>query len=159
LVLDTNVLLDWLVFRNPAAQAIESAIRSCRVAWWSTAALHAEFEHVVQRGFDRRWAIDPARLATTWADWAQEPPAHQRFDATALRCRDPDDQKFLDFAVQSGADWLLTRDRDLLVLGRRVAAAHGVQIITPEAWILQQGGGMNANAADVGAHSYPQDGA
>jgi putative PIN family toxin of toxin-antitoxin system len=159
LVLDTNVTLDWLVFKNPASLAVGDAIRSHRVAWWSTDSLRDEFEHVMQRGLDPRWTVDADLLAETWTRWVAAPPVHQRIETRPPRCRDPDDQKFLDFAVQSGADWLLTRDRDLLVLRRRVATEHAVKIITPEAWILQHIVDTNTDAIDVCTHSYPQAGA
>jgi predicted nucleic acid-binding protein len=46
-------------------------------------------------------------------------------------CRDPDDQKFLEAALASRADFLLTKDRALLDLARRVT--H-FRIVAPEAF-------------------------
>jgi predicted nucleic acid-binding protein len=62
----------------------------------------------------------------------------RRIDSTAAEaeraqlptCRDPDDQKFLEAALNSRADFLLTKDRALLDLARRVAP---LRIMTPEA--------------------------
>ncbi len=45
-----------------------------------------------------------------------------------VKCKDPDDQPFLDLAVSSEADFQVTRDSDLLAIGR-VAATR---ILTPE---------------------------
>jgi len=50
------------------------------------------------------------------------------------RCRDPDDQKFLELAQACGAQWLLSRDRELLKLARRTRRGHGFDILTPQAW-------------------------
>jgi len=44
-------------------------------------------------------------------------------------CRDPDDQKFLEAALAAGAAFLLTRDKALLELARRIEA---FRIVTPE---------------------------
>ncbi|MGQ0585728.1 MAG: putative toxin-antitoxin system toxin component, PIN family [Gammaproteobacteria bacterium] len=44
------------------------------------------------------------------------------------RCRDPDDQKFVDLAIAGNADVLVTGDRDLLAMKGDVAFA----IETPE---------------------------
>jgi hypothetical protein len=50
------------------------------------------------------------------------------------RCRDPDDQKFLELARACRADLLLTRDRALLELARRTP----FRIVTPRAWAMLQ---------------------
>ena len=50
------------------------------------------------------------------------------------RCRDPDDQKFLDLAASSGARWLLSRDDHLLSLARRTRRDGLFEIVTPQAW-------------------------
>jgi predicted nucleic acid-binding protein len=51
----------------------------------------------------------------------------------SLRCRDGDDQKFLDLAHFAGARWLISRDRALLDLAKR--ARHlGFEILTPALW-------------------------
>ena len=42
-------------------------------------------------------------------------------------CRDPDDDLILALATQSGCEYLVTGDRDLLVLGR----LGNLQIVTP----------------------------
>ena len=56
-------------------------------------------------------------------------------DLTPLpACRDPDDQKFLELAQASGAQWLISKDRDLLKLARRTRKAGWFLILKPEQW-------------------------
>lgn len=43
-----------------------------------------------------------------------------------VECRDPDDQVFIELAIASGADVVVSGDADLLVLAGRV----GVSILT-----------------------------
>ncbi len=50
------------------------------------------------------------------------------------RCADPDDQQFLELAQACGAQWLLSRDNELLKLARRTRRDHGFDILTPQAW-------------------------
>jgi predicted nucleic acid-binding protein len=50
------------------------------------------------------------------------------------RCRDPDDQKFLELAMASGAAVLFSRDAEVLKLGRRTARQGWFQILRPEDW-------------------------
>jgi predicted nucleic acid-binding protein len=48
-------------------------------------------------------------------------------------CRDPDDQKFLELARACGADFLVSRDRALLEIGRRKGRPLPFAIVTPAA--------------------------
>ena len=55
LVLDTNAVLDWLVFHNPTSQPIAQAIVSGEVRWIVNAAVRDELAHVLSRGVVDRW--------------------------------------------------------------------------------------------------------
>jgi predicted nucleic acid-binding protein len=132
-VLDTNVVLDWMVFRNPACTPFVQAIESGRLRWWATAAMRDELAHVLGRGVASDRSPDLPTLWATWDRWActVEAPTLSG-EATRIRCTDPDDQKFVDLAL-GHATWLISRDRAVLKLARR-AARLGVQVLTPERW-------------------------
>lgn len=49
-------------------------------------------------------------------------------------CTDPDDQKFLELALQAHADTLITKDKALLKLAKKTARNNMFAIITPQAW-------------------------
>jgi uncharacterized protein len=135
-VLDTNAVLDWLIFRNPASIPLGNAIFSGSVRWLTSTNLRAELSHVLARGVVNEWATDFTFLWDTWNTHAIElpdPPEHHGH--ARLRCTDPDDQKFIDFAVAHQAEWLLTRDRAVLKLRKR-ALSLGLVIATPQAWSL-----------------------
>ena len=68
-----------------------------------------------------------------WDTWASMCPVVDEPSPAAMRCTDPDDQKFIDLALRSGASALLTRDRAVLKLARR-ARGHGLRIETAIAW-------------------------
>jgi predicted nucleic acid-binding protein len=136
LVLDTNVVLDWLLFGDPSATPISAAIESQQVRWIATAAMREELAEVLRRGLAASRGVDPRAVLRAWdehADLIPEPPRQPA--ALALRCTDPDDQKFLDLARAERALWLLSRDRAVLRLARR-AAALGIRISVPERWSL-----------------------
>ena len=133
-VLDTNAVLDWLVFQNPASTPLENAIFSGSVLWLTSINMRAELRHVLERGVVKKWTTDFSSLWATWNTHAVElpdPPEHR--GQARLRCTDPDDQKFVDFAVAHQAQWLLTRDRAVLKLRERTLSL-GLVIATPEAW-------------------------
>jgi putative PIN family toxin of toxin-antitoxin system len=55
-------------------------------------------------------------------------------DMSLPRCRDRDDQKFLELAYQAKAVALLTRDDELLRLARRAKRDGLFAILKPNAW-------------------------
>lgn len=134
LILDSNTLFDWLVFAEPAACTVGAAVEAGTVRWLCSEPLWAEWVYTLARPIAARW--EPARqlalanLADTrrWPTFASQPaPA-------ALRCRDGDDQKFLDLALAHPGSALLTRDKALLRLTRR-AATQGVRIASAATWL------------------------
>jgi predicted nucleic acid-binding protein len=130
-VLDTNVVLDWLVFRNPRADALGAALEAGTLQWLSCPPMRSELVHMLASQRLARWAPDVSevlgrhdRLVTL----CDEPA----LALVRLRCSDPDDQVFVDLALAQRADWLWTHDRALLKLARR-AAALGLRIGAPVA--------------------------
>lgn len=134
-VLDTNVVLDWLLFRDPACAGLAARLQSQQLVWHSTAAMREELAQVLPRPQFLRWNVDIEQVLAGFdqhsrqAQAPADPPP-----LAALRCRDPDDQKFIDLACAIGARWLFSRDRALLDLARP-ALARGVAIITPADWL------------------------
>jgi predicted nucleic acid-binding protein len=137
LVLDTNVVLDWLYFADPGCESLVLAIRSREVRWIATPAMRGEIEHVLGRGIRARRPVDATAILEAWDRWASMTATPGGPPAATLRCTDPDDQKFIDLALQAGASALLTRDRAVLKLARR-ARAHGLRITTTAAWQQQR---------------------
>ena len=134
LVLDTNVVLDWLVFRNPRCQALAREVALGSVRWLACPAMRCELAHVLSRGVVDRYTTDPSPLWAFWTRHAVEladPPAVDL--PQRLRCTDPDDQKFIDFALSQRTRWLLSRDKAVLKLAKR-ALPLGLIIVTPEGW-------------------------
>jgi uncharacterized protein len=133
-VLDTNALLDWLIFQNPNCIGLGEAVKAGSVRLLTSPSLRGELSHVLARGVVNRWTTDFSSLWATLDQHAVELPDPPGGNASLrLRCTDPDDQKFIDFAVAHQAQWLLTRDRAVLKL-RKKALAFGLVITTPEAW-------------------------
>jgi predicted nucleic acid-binding protein len=129
-VLDTNVVLDWLVFRDPGVAALAAEVEAGRLRWRATPRMRAEFGAVLARGHLDRWAPDRERLLTAFDRFslvdAEAPPCR-------LVCTDGDDQGFIDLAVHRRCRWLVTHDRALLKLASR-ARAYGVQVLPPARW-------------------------
>ena len=133
IVLDSNVVLDWLVFGDPAVQAVAAAITRKQLRWIATDAMADELEHVLTSSKIKARLYDTTRILDQWRACVQTVVAPAAALPGTPRCTDPDDQKFIDLALAAGASALLSRDRAVLKLAR--AARHfGVHILTPAAW-------------------------
>jgi predicted nucleic acid-binding protein len=132
-VLDTNVVLGWLLFHDPRCATIGSAITERRVRWLIDEPLRAELAHVLGRGI-AGWPLDAERILSACGSLSigVEGEASTQLPMN-MRCTDPDDQKFIDFALANRVSALLTHDRAVLKLARR-AAALGLWIGPPERW-------------------------
>lgn len=130
LVLDTNVALDLLHFADPAALPILRALEAGRAQSFVTAETLDELQRVVNYP---EFGLNPSAQAEMLARYR----AGSRLVATPApkaslpRCRDPDDQPFLDLAAAVEADVLVSKDRALLKLARWPNL--GFRILTPDA--------------------------
>jgi predicted nucleic acid-binding protein len=129
-VLDTQVVLDWLVFRDATTLTLGRAIESGSLRWLASQPMRAEIEHVLDRGVGASRRPDRAAIRDACDRLAL--PADVAA-TSALRCTDPDDQMFIDLALAVGARWLFTRDKALLRIAAR-ALARGVCILRPTDW-------------------------
>lgn len=116
LVIDTHWLLDLWLFHDPRAQALDTALAVGQVRWLACAAMRDELARVLnypalQRAREARGLGADAVLARfdRHACLQPHPPA------SPWRCRDPDDQVFIDLAWAHQAH-LLSRDRAVLAL-------------------------------------------
>lgn len=131
IVLDTNVVLDWLLFADGGVAGVAAALESGHLQWLACLRMRDEFKGTLLRPELARWRPDSERLLAMFDTYAVmlDPPA----SVSTLLCDDVDDQLFIDLAVQSKASWLVSHDRAVLRLRRR-AAALGLQIVKPARW-------------------------
>jgi putative PIN family toxin of toxin-antitoxin system len=119
-VLDTNIVLDLWVFDEPQAAALRNHIEAGTSGWIATAAMREELARVL--------AYPPiAKRLTARALHADTVLAH--FDRRAqllpdapkapYACKDTDDQKFIDLAVQHAAA-LHSKDAQVLCMKKRL---------------------------------------
>lgn len=134
IVLDTNIVLDWLLFSDRGVSALAAALEDGRLRWLACRRMRDEFEHTLRRPELARWSPDSERLLARFDRHAVmlDPPT----SAPDLRCDDADDQVFVDLAVQAKAAWLISHDRAVLRLRRR-AARIGLKIAKPASWSPQ----------------------
>lgn len=134
IVIDTQVVMDWLVFRDARVQALADALTSGTLRWMVAPSMRDEIRHVMGRGVAAAYAPDLAFIESQFDAHALpvDTIAPQPL-AGRLVCRDPDDQKFIDLALAANARWLVSRDKAVLALAKR-ARLRGLTILKPELW-------------------------
>ena len=131
-VIDTNRVLDLWLFDEPKVAQLKHAIETGALRWLATAAMREELARVLtypvivaQRVRRSRSA---AQVLAAFDRWAQlVAPAL----AAPVRCRDADDQMFIDLAVAWRAR-LFSKDREIIALTRPLAAL-GVAMLAGDA--------------------------
>jgi putative PIN family toxin of toxin-antitoxin system len=120
-VLDTNIVLDLWLYKDPATPALLEALTNKTVQWLATQVMRDELErvlaytHIAQRlAFSQLVAED--LLAQFYAHAQLMPVA-----AKALFvCKDADDQKFIDLAAEHQTQ-LISKDKAVLTMRNRMA--------------------------------------
>ncbi len=141
LVLDTNVWLDWLAFDDTTIAPLKLAHAEGGIEIFSDEACTRELIAVLNYDLGKR-SLDAGTQKIKFAEFQRLVRPHpnptplrrggSESVATPLpKCRDPDDQKFLELARDCGADYLVTKDKALLVLARRKTRPPPCRIVTP----------------------------
>ncbi|KFE72165.1 putative toxin-antitoxin system toxin component, PIN family [Hyalangium minutum] len=129
-VLDTNVVLDLLVFDDPVSRPLAEALAQGSLIAWADAETLLELERVLTLPI---FKLDEVRQRDVYARYLsqvrQVPASIQEPLPELPRCRDRDDQKFLLLTARAGAAWLVSKDKRVLSLADR----HGLPftIVSP----------------------------
>lgn len=159
-VLDTNTALALWWFEDPQLAPLAAAIAAQRLRPIASPPLVAEWRAILLRlnahgttAAESATAPEYARAPTVsqvplslrgqqaqaqfaqWVRLVDHPDARWLATADLPCCRDPEDQKFLECAGFHQVTWLITRDKALLRLARRLKPGTApLTIVTPEAW-------------------------
>ena len=128
LVIDTNVLVSFALLPGTTTRrAVEFALRGdlliasdATLAELRQVLLRSKFDRYVGRAEREAFLVLVERVAI-----------HADIVERIRVCLDPSDDKFLEAAVNGGAEMLMTGDTALLALG----PFRGIDIITPAAYL------------------------
>ncbi len=141
-VFDTNVLLSLFVFKDSRFAPLRGEVVTGRWQALTSPSCLAEYRRVLGYPlFDLSSEHQEAAYAA-YLELAQQVDGVSRPEITLPKCRDKDDQMFLELARDGQADWLVTADKALLKLrrGRRLDGLF--RILTPDEALVQQGSGQ-----------------
>ncbi|WP_225033418.1 putative toxin-antitoxin system toxin component, PIN family [Paraburkholderia sp. XV] len=137
-VLDSNVWIDILVFDDPHTRPILAALESGALRALIDARCLAELTYVLDYPqFEKRAVDKTAALATLARLSTLVEPTPDENAPTLPKCKDRDDQKFLELAYAMQADWLVSKDRAVLKLAKRVARDFGFRIAQPAPFVVE----------------------
>lgn len=121
LVLDTNIVLDLLVFSDPAARPLQTGLAQGTLDWLATPAMRDELERVL--GYAQiasRLVHAGMRTGDVLADFDRRSRIVEAAAKAPVTCSDADDQMFIDLAVRHRC-LLLSKDAAVLALKKRLA--------------------------------------
>ena len=117
IVLDTNVVLDLFHWANVDAVPIMAALEAGRIECLVDESTLDELRRVLTYP---QLKLTPDMIAERYARYSGLVTVVPACEAGPLpRCKDRDDQKFLELAERSGADLLVSKDKALLKLRGR----------------------------------------
>lgn len=125
-VIDTNIVLDLLVFQDPATlvlnQALTAALALGHPRWLATAAMREELVRVLDYPqVGKRMVFYGRSPVQVLAQFDRLSHLADLAPKATVTCKDPDDQKFIDLAVAHGAA-LLSKDQAVLCMDKRMRA-------------------------------------
>ncbi|MFT4192946.1 MAG: putative toxin-antitoxin system toxin component, PIN family [Comamonas sp.] len=120
IVIDTNVVLDLFIFADPEARPLRARLEAQHFDWLATAAMRTELERVLAYAhLLPRMAYYQIGAADVLTAFDQHARLVDAAPGVPLVCKDADDQKFIDLAVQHRS-LLLSKDKAVLKLRKRL---------------------------------------
>jgi|SRR5450830_346657 len=133
-VIDTNVCLDLFVFNDPRWAKLVAGIESGEIEAVTRSDCRDEYNIVLH--YKHLPLDDDSRpLAAARFDQMIKVVAPPDNGVKLPVCSDKADQKFLEIARDAGAEVLITKDKALLKLARRLAREGMFKVMLPEKWI------------------------
>ncbi len=141
-VLDSNIWVDILIFDDAVARPIRAALEAGRLEAIISPACREELRRVLGYPQFAHYALD-TEVALAWVDRVTrsvadpEEAARAQGETFVPRCKDRDDQKFLVLADAANAAYLVSKDKAVLKLKRRMAKYCDVAVLPPKQFVAQ----------------------
>lgn len=126
LILDTNVILDLLVFKDLSAEPIRLLLDAKMVDAIRSEASTLELIDVIQRPAFKLSREEQEIILQAWESNTRL-LENEAIEPAPFTCRDLDDQVFLDMAYSIRPALLLSKDLRVLEL-QTIAKRHGIEI-------------------------------
>ena len=136
-VLDTNILLDILVFDDQRAHPLRAALEAQLIDAVATQNTVDEFLDVIGRSQFGLSVEQQKLIALQWKGWARL-ITDQEVIIAPWKCKDRDDQVFINLAYSLRPATLISKDKQVLKIAKR-AIKESVVITSNHAQFLASG--------------------
>ena len=138
LILDTNIILDLFVFNDPdlasRKPALLAGLENKQLNWIATTDMRIELERVLTYPkITPRMTFYQVTADDVLAKFDQLATLVDPAPKAKWICKDPDDQRFIDLAVQHKAT-LLSKDQAVLSMAKRMTALGAAARAAPRNW-------------------------
>lgn len=131
LVLDTNIVLDVLVFGDPVAAPVARGLSEGTLRWLATLEMREELARVLDYPkLAPRVAFHRGAAVQVLEDFDRHACLVDVPAKAPLTCGDPDDQKFIDLAIAHRCT-LLSKDGEVLRMKKRLAK---LEVVAASSW-------------------------
>jgi putative PIN family toxin of toxin-antitoxin system len=107
-IIDTNILISAVLKGRKPREIIEFIVNKCDIQWIVSQEIITEYKDVLNR---RKLKLTP-EIRQEWLDKIETIPLVIDVEQKVNFPRDQKDAKFLECAIASNADFLITGDRD-----------------------------------------------
>ena len=117
-VLDTNILLDLFYFKDKSVAYLFECLKTHQVQGFTCELIWDELEEVLARKPFNQTVEEVNFIRSNYQNlltW-QTPQKNN----SGIKCNDPDDQIFVELAVELAPCSLITKDKDLLILQKKL---------------------------------------
>jgi predicted nucleic acid-binding protein len=118
IVLDTNILLDMLVFDDDRAHPLRAALDANQLDAVATNKTFAEFLSVIGREQFSLNKDQQQLISEQWKKWARIVSDDDLCQAP-WKCKDRDDQVFINLAYSFRPSALISKDKQVLKIAKR----------------------------------------
>lgn len=121
-VLDTNVLVSALLYNNGELAWLPGAWKSGAVVPLASEGVIDELTRIVAQLGQKKFTLESDAIQAIlqrYLSFTERVPSAAPIEVWLPKCKDPDDQKFLELAYRGNADVLVTSDNALLGLSRK----------------------------------------
>ena len=123
IVIDTNVIASAIFFNGKSRRIVDELLTGEKLTAYVTSEILTEYQETVDE-LKARYPQKPLHISLNKiAEVSKLVIPSRKFEL----CRDPDDNKFIDCAYAGKCIYIVTGDKDLLVIG----AVEDIEIVTP----------------------------